>query len=87
MLPDLVNGLYEGIGGFMCLLNVRALYRDKKISGIRLLPSVFFMTWGFWNLYYYPHLGQWLSFSGGAFLALVNLTWVSMALYYSRVKN
>ena len=67
----------------MNLLNVKALYRDKKVRGVKILPSVFFTSWGIWNLYYYPHLGQWLSFAGGLAIVWANLTWVGLALYYS----
>lgn len=83
MLADCINGLYEAGGGFMNLLNVRALYKDKKVRGVKILPSMFFTSWGIWNLYYYPHLGQWLSFIGGLLIVLVNLLWVGLALYYT----
>lgn len=83
-IPDLINGTYEAVGGFMNLLNVKTLRKDKKLAGVRILPSVFFTSWGFWNLYYYPHLGQWLSFTGGLFLFLVNFWWIGLAIYYRR---
>lgn len=86
LLPDLINGMYEAGGGFMQLLNVKALYKDKKVIGVSIVPSAFFTSWGIWNLFYYPHLGQWLSFAGGLVLVLVNVAWVCMAIYYARKK-
>lgn len=75
-LPDLVNGLFEFLGAFMILMNVRAIYRDRRLAGVHWGPTVFFTSWGFWNLFYYPHLDQWLSFTGGCALVLVNAWWL-----------
>jgi hypothetical protein len=83
-IPDFINGLYESGGGLMHLLNVKALVKDKKVSGVRILPQVFFSSWGIWNLYYYPHLGQWLSFIGGLLIVAANILWVGLAVYYTR---
>ena len=84
MIADLVNGSYEALGGLMLFRNVRQLYRDKQVRGISILSTAFFQTWGLWNLYYYPHLGQWLSFSGGCLIVLANTIWVGQMLYYKR---
>lgn len=83
MLPDHINGLFEFAGGALLLKNVRALIRDKKISGISWLPVLFFSTWGLWNLYYYPSLGQWWSFTGGLFVCSANWLWLILLAYYS----
>jgi len=82
--PDLVNGIFEVSGGVLNLMNVWALYRDKKLSGVSLAPTSVFTLWGFWNLWYYPHLDQWLSFAGGCGIVLSNAAWVLMAIYYMR---
>jgi uncharacterized membrane protein YfcA len=79
---DLANGCFELVGGFMILLNCLKLYRDKKVLGVSLLPTLFFTSWGLWNLFYYPHLGQWLSFTGGLLIAAANFVWLYLALYY-----
>lgn len=80
--PDLVNGCFEFSGGFVLLLNVRQLIKDKNITGISLIPVIFFSIWGLWKLYYYPNLEQWLSFIGGIFLFIVDLIWLGLAIYY-----
>jgi len=82
--PDLFNGLFELFGGILYLLNIKILLRDKKVQGISLLPTVFFTSWGLWNLFYYPSLDQWFSFFGGIVLVLVNAIWLLLALYYTR---
>jgi hypothetical protein len=82
MAPDKINGLYEFLGACFISMNVWRVYKDKKVSGVALTPTFFFTSWGFWNLYYYPSLDQWWSFSGGLFIVIMNMTWLGMAVYY-----
>lgn len=82
-LPDLINGTFETSGGGFIFLSVLKLYRDKKVMGVHWGHVAFFTSWGFWNLYFYPHLHQWLSFAGGALLVAVNATWLCQIAYYS----
>ena len=83
---DLVNGLFELFGGVFNLINVRRIYIDKSIRGVSILPTAFFSAWGIWNLLYYPHLSQWMSFIGGIGVVGSNLIWVTMAVYYTYKK-
>ena len=80
--PDLINGLFEALAGFAILNNCRVLYHDKIFKGISLWSTVFFTSWGFWNLYYYPHLNQIISFMGGLLIVGANVLWVGLMLYY-----
>lgn len=84
LTPDTINGAYEALGGLMLWRNVRQLYKDKQVRGISVLTTVFFTSWGVWNLYYYPHLDQWLSFAGGLVIVTANVAWVSQMFYYNR---
>ncbi len=81
-IPDLINGLFEALGGFAILLHAKTLYRDKQVHGANWIATTFMTLWGVWNLYYYPHLGQWLSFAGGLFIVVANIVWLSMMIYY-----
>ena len=83
MSADSMNGLFEFAGGFMLLLNVFRIHRDKAASGFHPSTAAFFTAWGYWNLYYYPSLGQWFSFACGVFLVTVNTIWLSQIYYYS----
>ena len=67
-------------GGVLCWMNVRQLLRDYQIRGIYWPVQAFFAAWGWWNLFYYPSLGQWVSFAGGIITVLANTTWVILAL-------
>ena len=81
---DTANASFEMLGGIFLWLNVLRLYRDKLVRGWDWRVMVFFTVWGFWNLYYYPHLDQWLSFVAGAFIAVTNAVYLALALYYIR---
>lgn len=83
MSADLVNGLFELAGGLFLTFNLRRLWQDKEVKGVSIPVTVFFFTWGVWNLFYYPHLGQWLSFFGGLLLASANVAWVGLAIYFT----
>lgn len=86
-LPDLINGLFESAGGFFISLSIVKLYREKLVRGVSWVHAAFFSTWGLWNLYFYPHLDQWMSFYGGAFLVAANATWLGQIWYYLRAER
>lgn len=75
-LPDLVNGSFELLGALSIWMHVKAIMRDKKSRGVSKLATAFFTSWGFWNLYYYPHLNQWFSFTGGLAIVSGNAVWL-----------
>ena len=82
--PDLVNGTFEMIGGFFILLSIIKLYEDKQVRGISWLHASFFAVWGYWNLFYYPHLEQMWSFWGGVGIVTTNTIWLAQLIYYTR---
>lgn len=86
MNPDFLNGLFELAGSLLTWLNVGALYRAKGYVGITLPAVLFFTSWGAWNLFYYPHLGQTWSFHGGLSLFAANVCWLGLMLRYGRLK-
>jgi len=81
---DLVNGVYEFMGAPFILMSILQLHKDKKVKGVSWIHVAFFSSWGYWNLYYYPHLNQWCSFLGGLFLVLTNTFWLGQIVYYLR---
>jgi hypothetical protein len=84
MIIDWINGGFESVGAILSFLNLRRLLADKHIAGVQWQVTAFWAAWGLWNLVYYPALGQWLSFSGGVLLVASNLTWVALAIRYTR---
>lgn len=82
MSNDQINGLFELVGGLLIFMSVRALYVSKEVKGVSIFPVVFFASWGFWNVYYYPSLNQWYSFVGGLVVVSANVVWVCQMVYY-----
>lgn len=87
MTPDQINGLFELVGAIYAVKNVARVLRDKQVAGIAWDAVAFWSVWGVWNLYYYPSLHQWASFSGGLLLVLANTTYVLLLLYYGRKED
>lgn len=81
-MPDIINGLFELFGSYFTWMSAIQLYRDKRISGMYWPSGIFFATWGLWNLYFYPALGQWFSFSAGLILVLGQVVWVFLLFRY-----
>ena len=85
MSADMVNAAFEFIAVVMLTRNCWFTYKAKKVEGVSILSTLFFASWCYWNLFYYPHLGQMLSFFAGALVTLVNTVWVAQMIYYRRV--
>jgi len=79
---DIVNGSFELFGAPFIFLSVIKLYKDKLVKGVSWVGVGFFASWGYWNLYFYPHLNQWASFFGGIAIVLCNTIWLIQLLYY-----
>jgi hypothetical protein len=87
MKADLINGIFELIGGILCWKNFFQLLKDKEVKGVSLSVMVFFCFFSGWNMYYYPLLNQICSFVGALFLLLGNCAWVILAFYYQNLKR
>ena len=81
-VADIINGAFESLAGGAVLFHCYRLYKDKQVKGVSVISTVFFSLWGFWNLYYYPSLDQWVSFWGGISIVTANCIWVGMMIYY-----
>lgn len=80
---DLINGLFELLGGIFILLSVIKLHKEKKVRGVSFIHVGYFALWGYWNIAYYPHLNQWTSFAGSLIVTLVNTFWLGQLIYYT----
>lgn len=83
MIQDTINAAFEWFGALVLLLDIRAILRDKSVSGVSLAPKFVFCVWGFWNIYYYGHLDQEGSQIAAAGVTVVNSVWLYLALKYS----
>lgn len=83
-LPDIINGLFEGFGFVAVSLSCLRLRKDKQVKGISLATTAFFTSWGLWNLYYYPSLGQSLSGVAAGLVCLANVYWCFLIVKYRK---
>lgn len=49
-MNDIVNSIFEFIGGITAWVNCYKVFKDKKIRGVFWPFVAFFTLWGFWNL-------------------------------------
>lgn len=80
MTPDIINALFEAAASIFVWFNVMALRRDRVVKGVHWTPIAVFAVWGYWNMYYYPHLDQWWSFFAGIGVAVANTVWILLLL-------
>ncbi len=84
MNPDIINALFEGLAAFAVYNHARLLYKQKIVRGVSAMSTAFFFSWGLWNLYYYPFLGQWYSFLAGLAIMVANSVWLGLMIHYIR---
>lgn len=82
--PDLINGAFECFGGVAVFQSILKLRKDKKVAGVAWQHILFFLSWGLWNLFYYPHLGQWASFVGGVGVVAANTAYILMLWHFTK---
>ena len=79
---DIANAGFEFGGSLFNFWSCCVLMRDKEFKGGSIFPRIFYASWGTWNLYYYPHLGQYCSFFAGIPLFLGNCWYIWLIFYY-----
>ncbi len=84
LISDFINGSFEFAGSFFLFINCLRTMKDKKVKGVSIISTSFFASWGIWNLYYYPSLGQWWSFFGGVSIVVMNIFWVCLMIKYRK---
>ena len=83
MTPDMINAIFELCGSLAIAFSVKKIYNDKLVRGVSWLHVAFFMSWGWWNLYFYPSVDAWASFYAGILLTVVNTIYLSQLIYYT----
>lgn len=81
---DMINAAFEGLAALALWNHCRVILKDKLARGVSTLSTVFFAAWGFWNLHYYPSLGQMFSFYAGALVCAVNCYYVYLLCKYGK---
>lgn len=83
-IADIINGCFEAFGSVAVLFSCARLLKDKQVKGISLITTGFFTSWGFWNLYYYPSLGQSLSGLAAGGVCAANCLWCLLIIRYRK---
>lgn len=86
-MNDVINAIFSFLSGIFLWYNCWKLYKDKQVCGVSISCQALFTLWGFWNLYYWPSLNQWVTWYASIFSTTANLVWVWMAIYYTRKKK
>lgn len=81
-MKDIINGLFEAFGSVAVFLSCLRLIKDKQVKGISVMTVIFFTSWGFWNMFYYPSLGQMFSSLAAVSVCLMNSFWVFLLIKY-----
>lgn len=79
---DHINGFFEACGALFNAYNCWVLFKHKQVRGVSIWPSMFFTTWGLWNIVYYSALDQWYSWFGGLCLSAFSVLWLALAISY-----
>jgi len=82
MTNDQINGSFELVSGFMATINIIKLWEHKKLKGVSVIPAIFYVIWGFFNLFFYSSLNLPLSYYCGIFITSTNLCWVILYFYF-----
>lgn len=83
---DVINGIWELVGAIFIIPSIMNIIKTKVSNGITWHTQTFFLSWGLWNVFFYPYNGFTYSFIGGLVLAVVNIVWLILILKH-RVKK
>ncbi len=81
-LADTVNATFQGVAALLVWHHVWMLRKDKAVAGISIPATCMMLLWSFWNMYYYPSLGQWWSFSTSIIMLGANAVRVFLLFKY-----
>lgn len=84
MIADFIMGLIQLVSAGFMGISVWQLYKAKLVRGISAITVSFWVAWGFWDLYYFPSLGQWWAFAGAVAVTLINMLYVYLIVTYNR---
>lgn len=84
---DLINAAFEFCGFIAVIPTIIEANRTKEIKGVSIITVLFFASWGFWNVFYYPSLNQEWSAYAAILLAAVNCVWLWQVYQYSYKKR
>lgn len=82
MTLDQINAGFEFAGACCRAYDCLLLYRAKKYSGVHPLSTMFFFSWGAWNLIFFSGLNQPWSLVCSVLMCGANAAWLLLAFFY-----
>jgi hypothetical protein len=83
-MTDFINCLFEIGSALFIWMNVFRLYKDKRVLGVSLLPSLWFCFAGAWRLHFYLTLGAFRSSISCGISLFASIVWLLLAFEYQR---
>lgn len=84
---DLINAAFQLSGGLFVALSILDIHRKKTVAGHTLTTTSFFLSWGFWNLFYFQALDQWWSTIGSYGMCAANLVLTGFIIKYRKAST
>ena len=84
--PDLINGTIEFAGSLAAWVNLITLWKDRGYAGISIPVMAFFAGRSLWRGYFYWHLHQPISGTGGLSNGFAYVFFVVLMLYFGKKK-
>ncbi len=81
---DLINSFFQLGGSLAAGLTIRVLLKDKMVRGAHWGTVAYFLSWGLWNLFYFPSVSHPLSTYASVALVLTNGWRLWLMVYYVR---
>lgn len=82
LTSDQINALLELGGAIFLIPSLIEAFKKKLIVGVSWITPIFFTSWGLWNCWYYPSLGQYYSAIAAIIMFIANIVWLGMILKY-----
>ena len=82
MTVDIINAIFETLGGLAVGFSLLKLLKTRKSHGIHWVTPAYFFIWGVWNIGYYASLDQYWSHVVSAGIATINFWYVWKILEY-----
>lgn len=79
---DQVTFAFAMCWSIFAVANIRIVLREKSVKGVTPYTMVFVVAWKLWSVFLLWKLDQTLAASGYAFLALFDLTYLTLLFRY-----
>ena len=79
---DQVNSVFALSASILIWKNIQQIKQDKQTKGINILPTLLFLIWSYWNVFYFSVNQHWFSVLTAAFFAIGQTYWFVLFIKY-----